>query len=160
MACALTPFERAVAILGGLLISGPRASPGAASCVLRHFVLTGYVLGEGEFGDIEFDSQSDFVEHLAVVADRDLFPRRPRAKTALRPRRRGPGQSAETVGLRHPRPAVPLPGEAAAVDSRNRGAGSDASIDLRKRSGCWCGPVHARGRHVFGACFGEPVRIG
>jgi NhaP-type Na+/H+ or K+/H+ antiporter len=67
----MSPFETAVAVLGGLLMLGALVSGLAHRSFLSLtavFVVAGFVLGDGALGVLEFDAESEFVEDLATVA--------------------------------------------------------------------------------------------
>jgi sodium/hydrogen antiporter len=67
----MDPFEVAVLVFGGLLVVGALASGIANRSFLSMtavFVVTGFVLGDGVLGVLEFDAESGFVEELATLA--------------------------------------------------------------------------------------------
>ena len=64
-------FETAVVVLGGLLVLGALLSGIAHRSFLSLtalFVVAGFILGDGVFGVLDFDSHSGFVQQLAIVA--------------------------------------------------------------------------------------------
>ena len=70
-ATAVTSFETVAAVLGGLLMLGALLSGLARRSVLSLaavFVVTGFVLGVGGLGVLEFSASSGFVRDLATVA--------------------------------------------------------------------------------------------
>jgi NhaP-type Na+/H+ or K+/H+ antiporter len=70
-ALAVTSFETAVPIFGGLLVLGALVAAVGHRSVLSLpavFVLAGFVLGPGVLGLLQFDPHSDFVRSVATVA--------------------------------------------------------------------------------------------
>ena len=69
-ALAVTSFETAVPIFGGLLVLGDLVAAIGHRSVLSLpaiFVLVGFVLGPGAIGVLQFDQHSDFVRAMATV---------------------------------------------------------------------------------------------